>query len=332
MGIAQVSQRAGVSPATVSRVFNAPEKVRPALRERVLQAADDLRWTPDASARTLRTRKSRSLGVLLPTLLNPVFAECLNGIAEAALAGGYTIQPAMSDYDPAREAEALKALLARKVDGLILCLADASRPGLRQQLAATSRPCVLAYNRHPQRLCVSVDGQAAMAMLVRRLLDLGHRRIVMVSGALAQSDRAQQRHAGYAEAMAGAGLAPRTVELPFMATGAEAIGTLLAEASRPSALVCSNDLIALRCIRAARLAGLSVPRDLSVTGFDGISLGVDLMPRLGTLVQPSADIGRHSVGLLLRMLADGRPLGPEASLTLPLHFQAGESMAPPADA
>lgn len=331
MSILEVAREAGVSVATVSRVFNLPDKVAPTTREHVQQVARTLGYLPNASARTLRTQRSRVLGVVLPTLTNPVFAECLDGIAQAAAAQGYAILPFTTDYRVAREDQAVNLLLAGDVDGMVLVVSNPATSTALQRLAALGLPYVLAYNRHPGHPCVSVNSEEAVAEAVARLADLGHRRIAMVSGLLQASDRAQQRCRGYALGMARAGLPAQPVlQVPFVTAAPELLRKALLPAGRPTALICSNDLLAIRSIRAAHLAGLSVPRDLSVLGFDGITLGQDLTPQLGTVVQPNTDIGRHCVELLARAIAGERPLGPETGLTLAHTFRAGESCAPPA--
>jgi DNA-binding LacI/PurR family transcriptional regulator len=331
MTIRDVSNRAGVSPATVSRVFNAPDTVRTELRDRVQAAAAALGYTPNVSARSLRTQRTRALGVVLPTLLNPVFAECLQGIAQAASAAGYSIVPFTTDYELSHETHAADMLLARGVDALILCVANAARSAVLTRLRAAKAPYVLVYNRHPRHPCVSVDGRAAVTSLVQRLHALGHRHILMVSGALASSDRAQQRHQGYLQGMAAAGLKPQLLEVPFMDGTTERMAEFLAARrvlpQAPTAVVCSNDLLAIRCMRAAHRVGLRVPEDLSVAGFDGIVLGEELTPALSTIVQPSVEIGRRSVELLVQALAGAVPLGPANSLTLDLHVREGESIA-----
>ncbi|WCM94543.1 LacI family DNA-binding transcriptional regulator [Acidovorax sp. NCPPB 2350] len=328
MTIQDVAREAGVSVATVSRVFNLPDKVLPTTRDLVHSVAERLGYMPNASARTLRTQRSRVIGVVLPTLLNPVFAECLEGIAHAAAQGGYAILPCTTDYALAQEERAVRQLQAGRVDGMILVVSSPGDSLALARLARSGLPYVLAYNRHPAHPCVSVDGEAAVADLVARLVALGHRRITMVSGHLAASDRAQQRCRGFRRGMAAAGLADApVVEVPFVETAVQEVAALLQAAARPTALVCSNDLIALRCLRAAHMAGLAVPRELSVVGFDGIALGQDLTPMLGTVAQPNADIGRRSVELLIQAMAAGAPLPPGASLTLPHQFRAGESCA-----
>ena len=146
MSIRAVAQLAGVSITTVSRVFNLPERVASGTRDRVLASARALAFVPNASARTLRTQKSRILGVVLPTLLNPVFAECLDGIADAADAAGYAIVPLVTDYDLEREAIAIDRLLARDVDGLVVTVANASRSPSLKRLRHAGTPYVMAYN------------------------------------------------------------------------------------------------------------------------------------------------------------------------------------------
>lgn len=325
--IRDVSGRAGVSPATVSRVFNSPQKVGPQLVARVQAAVRELGYQPNTAARTLRTQRTQALGVVLPTLLNPVFAECLQGIAQAAMEGGYSIVPIATDYNIASEERAADMLLARGVDALILCVADASRSRVLARLRTARAPYVLVYNRHADHPCVSVDGQAAMTALVGRLHDLGHRRILMISGARAHSDRARQRHQGYVQGMRQLGMAAQLLEVPFMEGATARIVAQLNARPGLTALVCSNDLLAIRALRAAGQVGLRVPEDLSIVGFDGIALGEELTPALSTIVQPSAEMGRRSVELLMQALAAAAPLPASSSLTLPLHFREGESIA-----
>lgn len=329
MSIQDVAAQAGVSVATVSRAFNLPDKVTPATRARVEQAALALGYLPNASARTLRTQRSRVLGVVLPTLLNPVFAECLDGIARTATAANYAIQSITTEYSLELEERAVSQLITHNVDGMILVIGNPATSRVLRRLGEIGLPYVLAYNRHPDHPCVSVDSEQAVADLVSRLTKLGHRRIVMISGQLAASDRAQQRCRGFHQGMQANGLksAAHVLEVPFLSTAVKEIGALLKDQPRPTALICSNDLLAIRCIRAAHLAGLLVPRDISVLGFDGIALGEDMTPMLSTIAQPNAAIGNNSVELLVRALTSGTTLTADDSLTLAYEFRNGESCA-----
>ncbi len=328
MSIQKVARHAGVSIATVSRVFNMPDQVTPETRVRVEQAASALGYVPNSTARTLRMQRSRVLGVVLPTLLNPVFAECLEGIALAAAASGYSIVPVTTDYKLPSEEAAVNRLLAENVDGLILVVSNPETSGPLKTLQTRGTPYALLYNRHPQHPCVSVDGEEAVAELIHRLAALGHQRIAMVSGQLAASDRAQQRYRGYVRGMQACGFSmPDLVEVPFMDTAVARLAEFLRTPGRPSALVCSNDLLAIRCLRAAHVAGLHVPADLTVIGFDGIELSKDLTPMLSTITQPNREMGRSSVQLVVEALAGGKPLDAAMSKTFPHEFRDGESCA-----
>jgi DNA-binding LacI/PurR family transcriptional regulator len=155
--------------ATVSRVFNIPDKVTSTTRERVEAVARALGYVPNASARTMLTQRSRVLGVMLPTLLNPVFAECLEGIACAATLAGYAIAPITTNYRLDLEERAAQQLLAGGVDGVILVVSNPSTSVALHKLAAAGVSHILAYNRHPAHPCVSVDSEGAVCDLVGAL-------------------------------------------------------------------------------------------------------------------------------------------------------------------
>jgi LacI family repressor for deo operon, udp, cdd, tsx, nupC, and nupG len=328
--ILDVAKAADVSVATVSRVLNDPGKVSEDTRERVHAAITALGYQPNLSARNLRTQRSKVLGVVLPTLLNPVFAECLSGIAAAASAAGYAIQPFFSDYLVAREEHAVNLLMAGNAEGVILVVSNPDTSPALRRLYADGRPYVLAYNLHPHHPCVTVDSEEAMIEMVACLADIGHRRIAMVTGHLEASDRAQQRCRGYQRAMLAAGLQPLPItEVSFVDADIDTISRLLQPDARPTALIGSNDLIAIRCLRAAQLCGLRVPEDISVVGFDGIGLGADLYPQLATVKQPNQDIGLHCVQLLMQAIGARTRLDAQSTLLLPYMFDTAESCGPP---
>lgn len=329
VSIKELAAEAQVSMATVSRVFNLPAKVNAKTRAHVLVIAKKMGYFPNASARSLRTQRSHVLGVVLPTLLNPVFAECLDGIAQAANVSGYAILPMTTNYKLEQEELAVNQLLAGSVDGLVLVVSNPATSQALVRLHAAQLPYVLAYNRHMDHPCVSVDNQLAIRETVSQLVAMGHQRIALISGHLAASDRAQQRKRGYCEGMQFHGLDDSNcLEVPFVETAVQEICKLLQQRNRPTALVCSNDLIAIRSIRAAHLAGLRVPQDISITGFDGIGLGEDLTPMLSTITQPNQVIGQRSVELVVGSLSKGKPLNPSDSLLLAHGFRQGESCAP----
>lgn len=325
--VQDVAKQSGVSVATVSRAFNFPEKVSPETRQRVEKAAAVLGYVANSSARTLRTQKSRVLGVVLPTLLNPVFAECLEGIANAATLAGYAILPATTEYQVDAEERAVALLLAGSVDGVILVVSNPANSLALARLRSSRVPYVLAYNRHGEHPCVSVDSESAVSELVARLVVLGHKRIAMIAGQLSASDRAQQRYRGYQAGMKTAALIPKLLEVPFVHAATEKVQEFITGPTRPTALICSNDLLAIRSMRAAHQSKLIVPKDITIVGFDGIELGRDLTPVLSTVVQPNSLIGKRAVQMVVQALASEKALTPSASLTLPWTFREGESCA-----
>lgn len=328
VSILDIAQRAGVSPATVSRAFNAPDLVQDRTRAAILEIAADLGYRPNASARTLRTLRSKVVGIVLPTLNNPVFAECLQGMAGASARLGYAIMPVTTQYRLDAEQDAVNELMAFGVDGVVLVVSDAASSKAIPRLKTQGVPYVLAYNRHPAHPCVSVAGEDAMYEIVQGLVNMGHQRIAMICGRLRASDRAQQRLAGFSLAMERLGLDPfPLIEVPFVETAIREIADALSRSDRPTALVCSNDLLAMRAMRAAYECGLRIPDDLSITGFDGITLGADLTPSLSTVVQPNAQMGWAAVDWLVRDMDRHTRPDASASITLEYRIRWAESCA-----
>lgn len=327
--IRDVAQKAGCSIATVSRALNSPQQVRPETLARVQAAAAELKFRPNALGRQLRGERTGLIGVMLPTLGNPVFADCLAGI-EAAIDGtGRRLLLVTTQYDPERERNAIETLLQQRVDGLLLTLADAEHSELLDDLSAEGIASQLVYNDAPHRSCVSVDNRAAAAEGVAMLLAAGHRDIAMVTGTLHASDRAKRRYLGYCDAMQAAGLAPwPACEIDFNdGASGDNVHAWFDGTHRPTALFCSNDLLALGVMRALREAGLRVPDDVSVLGFDGLAVGELLSPSLATVVQPSVEIGRRAAERLLAQI-EGRGEGGDA-LILPHTIRAGGTVGAP---
>ncbi|WP_034295328.1 LacI family DNA-binding transcriptional regulator [Herbaspirillum sp. RV1423] len=293
--IKQVALHAGVSTATVSRLLNKPESVSVDTAGKINKAIADLGFRPNFNGRNLRAGRSRTVGVVVPTLSNTVFAQCLQGIELAARALDYSVMFTATEYRQEDEAAAVDLLLNHRVDGVILTVADASASNTLDVLDSEQIPYVLTYNQPQQasRLSVSVDNRVAARDAVAHLIALGHTRIQMLTGYFSASDRAIQRYHGYLDAMRDHALTPMApIEVPRH-TGL-AIDYLQAFADpqqRPSALFCSNDLLAFAAMHDLRALGLRVPQDMSVMGFDGIPLGELMSPVLASAVQPSEQIG-----------------------------------------
>jgi len=328
MSVLRIAALTGVSPATVSRVFNRPEQVSDATRSHVMRVANQAGYQPNAAARALRTQRSKIIGVLLPTLRNPVFAECLEGISQKALEEGYGIMPISSGYDRHQEAQAINTLLGANVDGLLLTVTDPDNcAALLDDLASKGVPYVLAYNQSRLHHCVGVDSEVEVLKVVGRLVTAGHHRIAMLSGQLAASDRARSRYQGYLSGMARAGLTTMPlIEVPFMEASDQVMAKVLRDTElRPTAIICSNDLLALRLIKLAKQQGVAVPDDLSVVGFDGITVGAEVSPVLSTVVQPSVDIGRRAVSLLVAHI-NGETISAGNEPPMPCSFREGETI------
>ncbi|HCV75468.1 substrate-binding domain-containing protein [Pseudomonas oryzihabitans] len=301
----QVAQQAGVSRATAARAFATPEQVRESTRQRVLDAARSLNFRPNLLGRQLRQQSTRLIGVVVPSLLNPVFAEQLQAMERTARSQGYSLVIATTDYQPEREAAVVEELLRQRVAGLVLTVADADRSEVLAELSQEQTPFILAYHE-PQRpyAAVAVDNRQGMAMATEHLLGLGHRRIALVSGPAQQSDRSERRFAGYCQAMAAAGLP--TLPRLELASHTDADWTELApllERHAPTALLCTNDLLAISVIAELQRHGVPVPADLSVVGFDGIAMGARLEPSLCSVMQPLQSLGAVLVTELLALIA-----------------------------
>ncbi|MDE1157420.1 MAG: substrate-binding domain-containing protein [Neorhizobium sp.] len=302
-----VARKAGCSPATASRALNATGAVSERTRRRVRKAASELGYRASVQPAPGRSYRRPVVGVLIPSLTNPVFSSSLSSIESRMLVAGHGVVIAQSSYDPAREADAIAALLNDRPTGLILTLCNALKSKV---LEADLPPTVLLSNLPTGRYtaAVTVDNHAAGRELTEHLLSLGHRRILFVSGNFSASDRASLRYVGYRAAMEDAGFSPlEALQIPFV-TGYDQLDLSVAlNAFRPSAIIASNDLLALGVIGALRSEGLSVPRDVSVAGFDGIAIGRLMERPLTTIEMPDASMGAAAASLLIDMVDNGAP-------------------------
>lgn len=327
--IRDVARLAGVSIATVSRVLNGTGVSTRETEERVRVAASRLAFRPNRIGRSLKTQRTLSIGVIVPSIRNPVFAEGIAGVEAAARAAGYSVLLMSTGYDRAREPACVETLLDHQVDGLVLAVADADDAPALDKLDALGVPYVLVFNQPDGdgRSSVGIDNVAGAREAVAALVAAGHRRIAMLAGRRAESDRTALRWRGFVQAHREADLEPGPLsEVAFEAPDVPgAVASLFSGGDRPTALFCSTDMLAIAAIRALADGGLSVPADVSVVGFDGIAIGEALVPRLATVVQPLRAMGEAAVVHLL-----GRAAGaPPARETLAHRFRPGETVAPP---
>lgn len=312
----QVAFRAGCSVATASRVLNRNGPVSDEMVRRVRRAAAELGYR--AGSRNGQARPA--IGVLIPSITNPVFAASLSSIQNRALHAGHSVLIAQSNYDPAQEADAVASLLQQQPTGLILTVCDPERS---LALSSALPPTVLLGNLPTTRFtaAVATDNFGAGRDLADHLLHKGHRRILFISGHFSASDRAKLRYLGYVRAMEAAGQPPLdALEISFVSSLEQLDLSDAVSRLRPTAIIASNDLLALGVMGALRRQGLSIPRDISVAGFDGISLGFLAEVSLTTVEIPDGTMGAAAASLLLDMAENAAP---PRHLTVPYRLRAG---------
>lgn len=306
-----VARSAGVSLSTASRALATPGLVQTDTRERILGAAERLSYVPHGAARALASRKSRTIGAVVPTLDNPIFAASTQALQHRIASEGYTLLVGSHEYDLEAEVKVVSALVERGVDGVILVGLD-HNPELYRLLTKAAIPFELTWATDTSRIHYSLgfSNRLAAASIARHLMELGHRDFAMISGLTASNDRARERVAGVREALTARKLAlpaRRVIETPFGISAARtALGRLLDSGERFTALVCGNDVLALGALLEAAARGISVPHQLSVTGFDDIELAGEFFPALTTIHLPVADIGRMAAERMLSRIGGGK--------------------------
>jgi LacI family transcriptional regulator len=304
-----VAQAAGVHPSTVSRALNPATQgmVTEEVAARVAAAAEQLGWRPSTLAAGLRTRRSRTIGILVPDLVNPVFPPIVRAAETRLAEAGYVTLVANTDTDPGREALLIDRMAGHLVDGLMLASAARGSPAVA--LCARWRiPTVLINRRLPGAELDAVvnDDRLGMRLAVQHLLDLGHRRIAHLGGPTGVSTATDRRH-GFRAALRTAGIDDRAA--PVVAAGAytrdagrQAMERLL-QGPAFTAVAVANDMLCLGVYDALEAAGLAVGRDVSVTGFNDMPFVDRIAPALTTVRIQHAEMGRQAAALLLEAIA-----------------------------
>ena len=329
--IHDVAKRAGVSTATVSRVLSSPEKVLEATRRRVIKVVAELGYSPNASAKSLRTLTTRKLLVTVPYIANPFFSLIIQGIEEAAQREGYAVVLGDTHYDPDLEERYGDMLLRREVDGLIF-LGHTVSKSLSALIKTGSLPPIVNGCEYSRRLGVPsahVDNEAAAYEAMNHLYGLGHRQVGVITGPLASPlSRDRLRGAQRCARENGKARHMTVVNGDFtIDSGIAAAARLLAQESQPTAIFCFSDEMAIGVLDYVHRIGLSVPESLSVIGFDDIRIARYVRPALTTISQPMLDIGRETVRLLLGVL-QGTVTSP-VSITLPHKLEIRASTGAP---
>jgi LacI family transcriptional regulator len=330
--LSDVAQLARVSTATVSRALTCPDKVKPATAARIRQAVQALGYVAHGAARALASRRTHTIGVVIPTLDNAIFANTAHALQRTLDQAGYTLLLASHEFDAEVEARVTRALIERGVDGLVL-LGATHHPSVLRMLDTQQVPYVLTWaldasGRHP---CVGFDNRTAAIRIANHLLELGHREFAMISGVTAGNERASDRLEGVRQALSARGiaLAPgRLVEKQYtLSAGREGLREVLRETPRPTAVICGNDVLAIGALAECNAQGLAVPREISLTGFDDLEMASVVTPALTTVHFPTAELGSYAGQHLLARLA-GKPFDMRTELPVELIVRA--STAPPA--
>ena len=308
-GILDVAARAGVSGATVSRAFTRPASVAPATRERVRVAARELGYIRNRLASGLHSRRSGTVGLVVPTIDNAIFAELIEAFSRRLGEHDRTMLIASHDYDPAREVAIVRSLLERRIDGLALIGRDHD-PAVTAMLALRGVPVVALWSAGGPGDVVSIgtDNREAARRVTEHLVGLGHRDVALLFPAHCMNDRAEDRLAGALAALRTAGLGHRLIECPYdMLAAKERAIELLDGARPPTAVIGGNDVIAQGVLHAARRRGVDVPGALSVVGIGDFKGSAAIEPGLTTVRLPARRIGALGADALVDRLASGAP-------------------------
>lgn len=301
-----VARRAGVSPATVSRVLSQPALVRPGTRERVHSAIVTLGYLRDGVARALASGRTGAVGIVVPTIDNAIFSRAVQAMQSRLAEDDIRLLVASHEYNAATEVGAVRSLLEHGIDAIVL-VGTEHAPELWALVERSPVPLLLTWSLERGRDCIGFDNRRAGRLAAEHLLSLGHRRFGMVSGVLEQNDRAKARLGGVRDALADAGLSlpDRCIsQQKFTISGGRAgLAALLSLGEPPTALIGGNDLLAAGILFEAQARGIAVPGELSIVGFDNLDLSAHLTPSLTTIHLPTAELGRRAAEMVMSRLA-----------------------------
>ena len=308
--IRDVARLAGVAPITVSRVINGADGVAEDTRQRVQQAIDQLHYVPNSLAKSLRSRQSHTIALIVPDITNPFWTTVARGVEDTAAENDYRTILCNSDENPAKETNYLNLLVERRVDGVIIAPAtpDKKRLTLLKQLQV---PCVLVDRRVAGFVAdlVYSDSRAGARFLIDHLIDLGHRRIALINGPRTISS-AQDRAEGYRESLEAHGLVVEE-SLIFQGefkqdSGYRLVKQALARVPRPTAIFAANNFIAIGALQALQEAGWRVPEDMALVCVDDVPYLSAIDPFLTVAAQPAYEMGESAAQLLVGRLTATR--------------------------
>jgi len=305
--IKDIARQAGVAHTTVSRALRGSTLISAETTQHIQMIAAKLGYSPSAAARTLKTNRSQALGVIIRNVADPFFSEILQGIEEVAQASGYSLFMAASQRNQEHGQAIVQAMVERRVDGIIICSTPVSTDESRQ-LASFGVPIVMVNNQAAEEYRYSIyhDDVDGSRQITRHLIELGHRKIAYLGNANAGRST-HDRQSGFQQELERAGIAVPAAYIHQVPGGSPENGLaglehLLNLQVLPTALVCYNDMMAIGVLQAFQSAGVLVPAQMSVTGFDNIIFSAYTNPPLTTFDQPKRFIGAEAARLVLGLL------------------------------
>ncbi len=328
--IKDVAQRAGCGVATVSRVLNNTGPASAKMRERVLAAVDELDFQFSEVGRSLQSSTTRTIGCVVPSIENPVYADAVQGAQEVFLSAGYQMLLICTNYNTEMETHAIRTLIAKQVDGMLLTVGDVQNSEGLELIRSRKLPHSLLYNTAPAgQISWAVDDHAAAAKVADVFFENNHIHTGFLGLNFLSSDRSRQRYEGFAERCAHNKMTP-PVLLEVDDDGNDLMPHLrefLEQNPNLTGIFASNDYRALAAIRSARRLSIDVPRDLSIIGFDGIKVGQMIEPSLATIATAPRVLGAGASQTILSMIDGSEPPElPRKEQTF--SFRAGGSLMP----
>lgn len=307
--IADVANKAEVSTATVSRCLNQPDVVKPEVRERITNAINELGYVPSGAARALASRRTHTIGAVVPTIDNAIFSEAIQHLQSGLTQANYTLLLANSSYSLDEELREVRSLLSRGIDGIVL-VGEMHHPGVYAAIEQQGIPYVNLWTYNPKSKYSSIgfDHIKAGKQLAEHLLQLGHKEFGIISGFQENNDRALLRFKGIQQTLKAKGLEipeSKIIECRYSVEQAnKSLHKLLDRHPEITAISCGNDVLALGALSAARERDLKVPEQLSITGFDNMEIIPFLSPALTTVNSPSKRMGVHAAEYILNQIRD----------------------------
>jgi len=329
--IQDVAKRAEVAPITVSRVINNSGYASEETRRRVEAAIEELGYVPNTLARGLRSKRTNTLALVVTDIANPFFTLIARGVEDAASASGFTVIYCNTDESEAKEEKYINILVQKQVDGVLLVPACSNTKSVKF-LHSNETPIVLIDRSIPgfQADLIRCDSEAGAYGLIRHLIELGHERIVTITGPRGVST-SEDRASGYLRALSEASLenlASVYYGAFTQASGYELANQVLALTPRPTAIFGANNFLSIGILKALRDANLKVPQDIAVVGFDDLPVSLVVDPILTVAAQPAYEMGQQAAELLLKRIS-GIVSEDSQEIILPTELIVRQSSGPP---